>query len=146
MKRLSSNYIETCFYDAICFIPRIYFNTIFNEKYIKEYNVNFILNLKSDYEKLQNFFDYIDKSHPVFTGCLDEMKNFLEIFTKKRFDYFTEIRKTEHNKIKTNELLRFLKRYKNLKKKTDMGPYVTESEINSFIKRMLEKLEQVGAK
>ncbi len=117
------------------FIPRIYFDIIFDGNVIKSYNINFIKNLEKDIDLLQVFFNEIGKECNKFYGCLDEMRNLLAFFLKKQTDYFLNIKK-EHNKIQKKEFVNFIQRFKNLKKKVSNDPSITEADIQAFLKKI----------
>jgi hypothetical protein len=117
------------------FIPRIYFDIIFDGNIVKSYNINFIKNLEKDINLLQVFFNEVSKECSKFSTCLDEMLNLLAFFLKKQTDYFLNIKK-EHNKIQKKEFINFIQRYKNLKKKVSNDPSITEADIQVFIKKI----------
>lgn len=141
MQSLSPILIEFCFREAAKFIPKIYFDDIlFNPVIIKSYNIYAIENLKFDIETLDNYFCNISLTYPGFEDCLIPIKEVLAIFFSKRIDGLVEAnRKLDfYYQIKYEALSKFLFKYKNLKKTSDLKGKISESEISSLIKKLKE--------
>ena len=142
---LSKYYIETCFKDAIKFTTKSYVDIIFNSNYVKNYNFNGIANLKDDIEALEKYFnEEIGSKYKGFDNCLFPIKNLIEkIFYEKKIEEFHNENKKIDNffKIDENKLINFLERYKNIKIKKEMKGKVTESEIQSMIKKLKTLIE-----
>jgi hypothetical protein len=135
---LSPYYIEYCFKAAIKFISKIYFEILFNSEYVKAYNFFVIENLKLDIEQLDKYLYDISQTYPGFDESLIPMKRLLSIFTTKKLDQFLD----KNNKIESfydipiENVMKFLMRYKNLKKSSDMKGKVTEKDILDIVKKL----------
>lgn len=120
----------------MCFIPRFFFDLIFNPKIITQFNINFILNLEKDINTIQEFFNEIGKEDEKFLDCLSDLYKLLNFFIKKETDSFISIKKA-HKSISKKEFIYFIQRFKNLKKKSMNNPaHITESDIQIFLKKM----------
>ena len=137
---LSKYYIETCFRDAVKFTTKSYADIIFNQNFIKNYNFFGISNLKADIDALDKYFnEEIGAKYKGFDNCLYPIKNMIEkiFYDKKIEDFHNENKKIDNfYQIDENKLLLFLQKYKNIKNKKEMKGKVTESEIQSMIKKL----------
>ena len=142
---LSKYYIETCFKDAIKFTTKSYADIIFNPNNVKNYNFNGIANLKADIDALDKYFnEEIGNKYKGFENCLFPIKNMIvKIFYEKKIEDFHNENKKIDNfyKIDENKLINFLERYKNIKIKKEMKGKVTESEVQSMIKKLKTLLQ-----
>ena len=142
---LSKYYIETCFKDAIKFTTKSYVDIIFNPNNVKNYNFNGIANLKADIDALDKYFnEEIGNKYKGFENCLFPIKNMIvKIFYEKKIEDFHNENKKIDNfyKIDENKLINFLERYKNIKIKKEMKGKVTESEVQSMIKKLKTLLQ-----
>ena len=106
-----------------------------------ELNVqNKLDNLKIDVDALDNYAKNISLTHPGFDECLIPVKNILGLFFMRKFEQFIEVNKTMESfyQVKFESLCKFLMRYKNLKKSSDMKGKITEAEILTIIKKLKE--------
>ena len=137
---LSKYYIETCFRDAVKFTTKSYADIIFSQNFIKNYNFFGISNLKADIDALDKYFnEEIGAKYKGFDNCLYPIKNMIEkiFYDKKIEDFHNENKKIDNfYQIDENKLLLFLQKYKNIKNKKEMKGKVTESEIQSMIKKL----------
>ena len=137
---LSKYYIETCFRDAVKFTTKSYADIIFNQNFIKNYNFFGISNLKADIDALDKYFnEEIGAKYKGFDNCLYPIKNMIEkiFYDKKIEDFHNENKKIDNfYQIDENKLLLFLQKYKNIKNKKEMKGKVSESEIQSMIKKL----------
>lgn len=137
LQTLSSYYIETCFKDALKFSSKLYIEILFNEKYLPNYNYYAIKNLKNDIDALDEYFREIDLTYKDFSSSLIPIKNIIDFFDNKKIDIFI----TENNKldkfykIGLKEFIKFLQRFKNLKVSKEQKGKISESEINSILKK-----------
>jgi hypothetical protein len=140
LQSLSDYYIESCFRDALNFISKIYFELLFNSEIVKEYNIYAIENLKMDIDLLEGFFNDISLTHLGFNECLVPLKTLLNVFIQKKFDIFLDKNKNIETffDIKLVKIVKFLLKYKNLKKSSDMKGRITESEITAMIRKIKE--------
>ncbi len=139
LSELSGHYIETCFKDAIKFTTKSYIDIIFNHNNVKNYNFYGIANLKADLDALDQYFNNIGTKYKGFDQCLFPIKNMIEkiFYEKKIEDFHIENQKIDNfYKIDENKLISFLERYKNIKSKKEMKGKVTESDIQSMIKKL----------
>ena len=145
LSELSKYYIETCFKDAIKFTTKSYADIIFNPNNVKNYNFNGIANLKADIDALDKYFnEEIGNKYKGFENCLFPIKNMIvKIFYEKKIEDFHNENKKIDNfyKIDENKLINFLERYKNIKIKKEMKGKVTESEVQSMIKKLKTLLQ-----
>ena len=144
LSELSKYYIETCFKDAIKFTTKSYADIIFNSNYVKNYNFYGIANLKEDIDSLEKYFNNIGSKYKGFDKCLFPIKNIIDkiFYEKKIEDFYNENKKIDKfYKIDENKLISFLQRYKNIKSKKEMKGKVTESEIQSMIKKLKTLIE-----
>jgi hypothetical protein len=133
-------YIETCFRDAINHLPKLFFEILLNANIVKTYNIYAIENLKRDIDNLDNYFKPLSNVHMGLGDCLVPIKNLLNIFTLKKFDIYLDKSRYVDNffDIKSDDLIRFLSKYKNLKKSSEMKGKITESDIANNIKKLKE--------
>jgi hypothetical protein len=113
---------------------------LFNPNIIKSFNYYAIENLKFDIETLDNYFHSLAMTHPGFDECLLPVKEVLSIFFSKRIEGFIEANKKVDTfyGVKIDQLCKFLMKYKNLKKPSEMKGRITESEIVGFVKKLKE--------
>jgi len=78
--------------------------------------------------------------HLGLGDCLIPIKNLLNIFILKKFDGYLDKNRYVDNffDIKLDDLIRFLLKYKNLKKSSEMKGKISESDISNFIKKLKE--------
>ena len=142
---MSKYYIETCFKDAIKFTTKTYADIIFNPNNVKNYNFYGIANLKMDLDTLDKYFnEEIGLKYKGFDNCLFPIKNMIEkIFYEKKIEEFHNENKKLDNfyKIDENKMIYFLERYKNIKSRKEMKGKVTESEVQSMIKKLRPLLQ-----
>ncbi len=139
LSELSGHYIDSCFKDAIKFTTKTFADIIFNPNYVKNYNFYGIANLKTDIDALENYFNDIGSKYKGFDKCLFPVKNMIDkIFYEKKIEEFYNENKKIDNfyKIDENKLLSFLERYKNIKIRKEMKGKVSESDIQSMIKKL----------
>ena len=145
LSELSKYYIETCFKDAIKFTTKTYADIIFNPNNVKNYNFYGIANLKMDLDTLDKYFnEEIGLKHKGFDNCLFPIKNMIEkIFYEKKIEEFHNENKKLDNfyKIDENKMIYFLERYKNIKSRKEMKGKITESEVQSMIKKLRPLLQ-----
>ena len=145
LSELSKYYIETCFKDAIKFTTKTYADIIFNPNNVKNYNFYGIANLKMDLDTLDKYFnEEIGLKYKGFDNCLFPIKNMIEkIFYEKKIEEFHNENKKLDNfyKIDENKMIYFLERYKNIKSRKEMKGKVTESEVQSMIKKLRPLLQ-----
>ncbi len=140
LQSLSDYYIESCFKDSMNFVSKIYFELLMNSSIVKEYNIYAIENLQMDIDMLEGYFNDINLTHPGFNECLAPLKTLLNVFIQKKFDVFLDKNKNVETyfDVKLVKMVKFLLRYKNLKKSSDMKGKITESEITAMIKKIKE--------
>jgi len=133
-------YIETCFRDAINHLPKLFFEILLNPNVVKNYNIYAIENLKRDIDHLDNYFKPLSNVHLGLGDCLVPIKNLLNIFILKKFDLYLDKSRYIDNffDIKIDDLIKFLSKYKNLKKTSEMKGKISESDINNFVKKLKE--------
>lgn len=133
---ISKDYISNEFYQAMTFISEIYFNYLFNQSLIREFNIYFIMNLKFDIDLINEFLEEISDSNLSFKGCLTEIYRLIDFFFKKESDYFLK-QNAGRGCIQKKHFIPFILKYKNLKGKKEMLPnFITEAEIQAFIKKI----------
>lgn len=137
---LSDYYIESCFKDAIKFSSKIYLEILFNSSIVKAYNFYAMENLRLDIEMLDSYFNVISLTHPGFEECLVPIKQILAIFFSKRIDQFLDknSKGDSYYGVKIDQLIKFLGRFKNLKKSSEQKGKISESEIAQMIKKLKE--------
>lgn len=135
---MSPYYVESCFKDALNFTSKLYFEILFDSSLIKNYNIRAIENLKSDIEALDVYFNEINLTHPGFDQCLKHIKSIVSIFFTKRLDilYETNIFKD----IRIEDVIKFLMRFKNVKKSSQAKGFITENDVGNMIKKLKESL------
>ena len=135
---LSPYYIESSFLDGIKFISKIYLEILFNSNIVKSFNYFSISNLKFDIDILDNYFINISITHPGFKGCMNLIKNVIAIFFNKKIDYFLNNKNfDDENKIKNEDLYKFLMRYKYVKSQDKN--IITADELSLLAKKLIEK-------
>lgn len=107
---------------------------------VKSYNIYAIDNLKKDLDCLEEYFRGLSNTHLGMGDCLIPLNNLIKIFTHKKFDMYLDKNRFIDNffDIKNEDLIRFLSRYKNLKKSTEMKGKINENDISAFIKKLKE--------
>jgi hypothetical protein len=140
LQALSPYYIESCFKDGIKFISKIFLEILFNSSIVKQYNIHAVENLRLDIKMLDDYFNNLNINHPGFNECLMPIKHILMIFFERRTDQFLQKQnKYDHYyDIKIEDLCRFLARYKNLKKSSEMKGKISENDLSGFIKKLKE--------
>jgi len=136
---LSPFYIEFCFKEAMRFISKIYMDDIlFNSNVVTSYNINAMENLKLDIEALDMYAKNISHTHPGFEDGLLQIKNILNLFFTKKVESFITVNQNidVFYQVKYESLIKFLMRYKNLNKSSDMKGKLTESEVSTIIKKL----------
>lgn len=119
------------------FIPIIYFKYLSDSKIVNEYNIYFILNLKKDFDIIQELLDNFSENEPEFKNCIKDLHKLIKFFTNKETDYFINLELYKRGKFSKKNFINFILRYKNLKNKKEMKlEYITEKEVNYFIKTM----------
>lgn len=111
---------------------------ILNPNIVKNFNIYAIENLKIDLDHLEDFFKTISSSHLGFEDSLIPIRNLLNVFLLKKFDFYLNKNRFVDSfyDIKNDDLIKFVGRYKNLKKSSDMKGKVSESDIASFMKKL----------
>ena len=136
-KSISIRYIKKSFFEAMQYIPTIYFEFLFNQNIVKEFNINFIRNLKTDLDVLNGFFNEIKRDKKEFENILDEIYKFCNFFLKKEIEYFQVKNNHERGKIDLSKFKLFITKYKNLKNKKDMLiGFISEQDISNFLKKI----------
>jgi hypothetical protein len=123
------------------FISKVYFDdVIFNSNIVKAYNIYAIENLKLDVDALDNYSKNISLTHPGFEECLVPIKILLNFFFTKKLEVFIEANKNLETfyQVKYESLCKFLMRYKNIKKQSDMKGKITENDLIAVIKKLKE--------
>lgn len=133
-------YIETCFRDSVNHLPKLFFEILLNPNVVKTYNIYAIENLKMDIDHLDNYFKPLSNVHLGLGDCLLPIKNLLNIFILKKFDAYLEKNRYIDNffDMKNDDLIKFLMKYKNLKKSSEMKGKISENDITIFIKKLKE--------
>lgn len=133
-------YIETCFRDATNHLPKIFLEILLNASVVKVYNIYAVDNLRVDIEHLENYFKALSNNHLGIADCIIPLKNLVNIFYTKNIDIYLHRNKYVDNffDIKIDELIRFLSKYKNLKKSSEMKGKISENDIANFIKKLKE--------
>lgn len=133
-------YIETCFRDAINHLPKLFFEVLLNPNVVKTFNIYAMENLKHDIDHLDSYFKPLSNVHLGLGDCLVPIKNLLNVFILKKFDLYLDRNRFVDNffDIKSDDLIKFLSKYKNLKKSSEMKGKISESDIANFIKKFKE--------
>ncbi len=146
LQTLSPIYIEFCFKEAIRFISKIYYDDfLFNTQLVKSYNIYAIENLTFDIDALNKYFNNISLTHSGFDDSLLPIKQILMIFSNKKIDQFIDRKGKVDSfyEVKIESLCRFLMRYKNLKKSSDMKGKITENDIVGLVKKLKESIAKI---
>lgn len=132
--------MENCFRDAISFMSRFFLEILFDPNVVKNYNIWALENLKLDIMEVTNYLVGLSHNHPGMNNCVNEINNVLNLFFQRRYEIFTDMQNKSKNfpNFSVESLIRFLKRYKNLKKSSDQKGRVTESDIATYIKKIQE--------
>jgi len=119
-------------------LPKIFLEILLNPNVVKNFNIHALQNLKIDLDHLADYFKTIFVSHLGFEESLIPIKNILNIFLLRKFDIYLNKNRYVDSfyDIKNEDLIKFVARYKNLKKSSEMKGKVSESDISSFIKKL----------
>jgi hypothetical protein len=101
-----------------------------------------IENLKLDIEQIDKYLYDISQTYPGFDDALTPMKKLLSIFITKKIDQLLDKTKTIDSfyDVPNEDVVKFLMRYKNLKKSNDMKGKITEKEIIDIVKKLKHEL------
>jgi len=101
-----------------------------------------IENLKLDIEQIDKYLYDISQTYPGFDDSLTPMKKLLSIFSTKKLDQFFDRTKTIDSfyDVSNEDVMKFLMRYKNLKKSNEMKGKISEKDIIDIAKKLKHEL------